>query len=99
VTRSAYALDTPRGVDWRTRGACGDNPDLWSSTVPAALGMAVHICVRHCPVRFVCAREGQATPPHLRRGVVYGGRVYNQHGAPIGHPNLIPEVHRCGRCS
>ncbi len=89
--RSAYGLTLPRDEDWRLHGLCRENPDLWTSPAMADIHRAMHICVRHCPVKQQCRAEGEQIQD---LGSVYGGVYYSRRGATTTVPPLI----RCGWC-
>jgi len=96
VVSRTYALDAPRN-NWLDRALCVDYPDMWSSAKPDDIAMAMHVCVRHCPVRAECAALGESTPRDLRRGVIYGGRRYLDKNGELDVEERV--LHRsCARC-
>lgn len=75
MPRSAWGLSTPTD-DPSPRCADPDvNPDWWSADSWSDRGLAVHECVRHCPVRAWCTRDLELHPRRVggtvRNGVFY----------------------------
>ena len=68
TARTAYGLDTPRGMHWADLAACsratnpGVDPEWWWPTpanhvVSANTLRALHVCRQHCPVQTACHGE------------------------------------------
>jgi hypothetical protein len=73
--RSAFDLDSPRGVPWQERSGCGPgsgvDPDLFfpePADFPGA-ARAVHICWSHCEVRAECRRDAAPVVPQVMGGI------------------------------
>jgi hypothetical protein len=63
--------------DWRRRGLCRNDPDLWTGGTDP--GMAAHIC-GHCPVLRQCKDDLKTVDPYWLRGVVQAGVMHNDRG-------------------
>lgn len=83
TARTAYGLETPRGMHWADLAACsraanpGVDPEWWwppqGASSPDTL-RAQHICRVHCPVLAQCDRDAVDVPP--THPCVAGGRRY-----------------------
>jgi len=96
--RSAWGLSTPIDEPAAKCAAPDVNPDWWSSDAWSYRGLAVHYCLRHCPVMGWCERDRQAKPKHVagtvRAGVFY---VTSKKGDP--RPSTVqPHEMLCGPC-
>jgi hypothetical protein len=94
MSRTAYGLESPRD-EWSMGARCAESDvDMNWWTGGQEQGLARHVCWMHCPVREQCERD---TPPERsrRRGTVWGGHVYNDHGRLAA---IQPGVTRCPLC-
>ena len=80
-------LPLVRSQAWNLKAACaqaGVPADVWARNVAVLRATAVHICLRHCPVRAECLAEVQtlAGTDAAYRSVVVGGLDLAESGKP-----------------
>lgn len=79
----------PKTAEWEARGACRKAPDLWFET--ATRDIAIHICLRHCPVLTEC-RKRWAGRPYTH--AVIAGVPHNESGR-VGRGKAATTCERC----
>ena len=103
-------MTTPTLTRWEDDAACrpgtGADPDLWWPERDVAgdtsAGLALHICLTHCPVRERCAQAAEQDPP--THPVVVGGVRYvmsketGRRGIVPARRGPGPHPHGCPYC-
>lgn len=91
------ALDVDTDVNWRRRGLCRHEPDLWAAKRRELRVQAAHICRAHCPVLAQCADAMQSTPADRMIGMVVAGVIHGDEGNVIITSRLLLPA-RCRHC-